>query len=998
MKETLHQWTKRIIFNRFNKSKYSESKDRGSDDRVEKKETKIILEKEEFKKEPFDNDLEEQTLALHSKREDNSESEDSLIIHEAIDNEYESDSLHEKENTVDMNEQSANANQNEVDHFSSYVISYDDSHFISKVDEGTEGSEKEKVNNNSTNSNSDDLLDQDERIEVEDEDPLFYDDPIEEDSELEIILEKEESKKEPFDNELENLTLDFHSKRENNSDAEDSLVIHEGVDNEYESDSLHEKEKIVDMNERSAKENQNEEEADNFSSYVTSDDDSPFIAKADEGIESSEKEIANENAASSNDDNFPVQEEYIEIETEEKRNELIVQVVVDEDLVEKENRIDMDEPFEKINEIEEEVNDEVIEESEMETTNKSFVYSNDDDISDQEEFIEVEAEESSFYEDTNEEDDEIEEPDFQSMFQKYVNEVVSTGIVENSVEVEDIKISRDKKRSLSEEEVEEEKIYLKDTITHISRMPQKEWIMEFNQSEDPNHILWKRMIDRGTVDQSANYEEKRDRYIDQRKTKLLNKPYSTAISLMKDDDLQKYYIGNRDVYSYKGNNRERQIVYHEHSPIGERYLEFHGMPDKSGEEFEDILEVINFTIKNRELAKDPQIEFSRINGEAREDFDPLLDQIEANRNNYSAHDIFSTIRLTQTSIVKAPIDKPSLIYGCAGSGKTILMFYRISRAKYQAKYSRLKKPLKMENFALITPTDLLRNYNDSIIQEREISGIRQITPPELIRDALEEYYFGSNIQISKKLELGFNKEEERIRDEYALETAETIFQTVFSLLNDDNGVLTKDIKKLNMKIRSFELNLGYRWKTDFNFLINTSQSSFNEVKKQWIKISKTDLEEARKQLEKEIHSIGKRLNYFDFLIKLGSVYEFEEQNSKKFEKEYQSLKIKGLEDIDKILEFIDQGFQENQDQNESLLNEDPYEEKGDKTIIEYIKERNPELLSLSYRQILWILDLKKKITKILKDLETEKSFIEILLKKEKWEEKSTDIKAPANWI
>ena len=92
--------------------------------------------------------------------------------------------------------------------------------------------------------------------------------------------------------------------------------------------------------------------------------------------------------------------------------------------------------------------------------------------------------------------------------------------------------------------------------------------------------------------------------------RLLNKPYSTAISIVKDDNFHKYYIGNRDIYTYKGENRENQIVYHEHSPIGERYLEFHGMPDKSLAEFEDILEVINFTIFNGEFGKDPDIEFS----------------------------------------------------------------------------------------------------------------------------------------------------------------------------------------------------------------------------------------------------------------------------------------------------------------------------------------------------------------------------------------------------
>lgn len=745
---------------------------------------------------------------------------------------------------------------------------------------------------------------------------------------INTIPEKEELRKELFDNDPAKLVVDNHSEQVNYSEVEESPFIDEEDENEEMGDELifqnfidnfveehastHKEENIVDIDEQAKEVNQIEGDASDYPFYDESDEEPPLLFETEEVVE----------------------------------------------------------------------------------INNNSIYSSHDDRPDQVEDIEVEAEESPFYDDSNEEDYEFdeEEPDFQSFFQEYEDDTVSAAIMENSVEIEESKTSHNKRRSLSEEELEEEREYLKNTVKHVSRMPQKEWIIEFNQSEDPNHILWRRMINHGTDDQSAYYEEKRDKYLGERKTKLLNKPYSTAISIVKDDNFYKYYIGNRDIYTYKGENRENQIVYHEHSPIGERYLEFHGMPDKSLAEFEDILEVINFTIFNGEFGKDPDIEFSRINGQAAEDFDPLLNQIKANRNNNDAHDIFSTIRLTQTSIVKAPIDKPSLVNGCAGSGKTILMFYRISRAKYQAKYSSFKKPLKMENFALITPTDILRNYNDRIIQEREISGIRQITPHELIRDALEEYYFGSDTQISQKLELGFNNDKERIRDEYALDTAETIFQTVFSLLNDDNGILTNDIKNLNMKIRSFELNLSYRWKADFKFLIKLSESSFNDVKKQWMKITKTDLEKARKQLEKDICSAAKKLNYFDFLAKIGTDYEFGEQNSKTFEKEYQSLNVNELEGINKILDFIGKGYQE---QNE-LLNENIYGEESDKTVIEFVKELNPQLLSLSHTQILWLLDLKKKTVKVLKELETEKSLIEILLKTEMLDEKPTNTKKSTN--
>ena len=708
---------------------------------------------------------------------------------------------------------------------------------------------------------------------------------------INTIPEKEELRKELFDNDPAKLVVDNHSERANYSEVEESpfideedeneemgdeLIFQNFIDNSVEEDaSTNKEENIVDIGEQAREVNQIEEDASDYPFYDESDEEPPLLFETEEVVE----------------------------------------------------------------------------------INNNSIYSSHDDQPDQED-IEVEAEESPFYDDSNEEDYEFdeEEPDFQSFFQEHEDDIVSAAIMENSVEIEESKTSHNKRRSLSEEELEEEREYLKNTVKHVSRMPQKEWIMEFNQSEDPNHILWRRMINRGTGDQSAYYEEKRDKYLEERKTKLSNKPYSTAVSIVKDDNFHKYYIGTRDIYTYKGDDRESQIVYHEHSPIGERYLEFHGMPDKSLAEFEDILEVINFTIYNGKLGKDPDIEFSRINGQAVEDFDPLLNQIEANRNNNDAHDIFSTIRLTQTSIVKAPIDKPSHVNGCAGSGKTILMFYRISRAKYQAKYSSFKKSLKMENFALITPTDILRNYNDRIIQEREISGIRQITPHELIRDALEEYYFGTDTQISQKLELGFNNEEERIRDEYALDTAETIFQTVFSLLNDDNGILTNDIKNLNMKIRSFELNLSYRWKADFKFLIKISESSFNDIKKQWMKITKADLEKARKQLEKDIRSAVKKLNYFDFLAQIGTDYEFGVQDSKTFEKEYQSLNVNEFENINKILDFIGKGYQE---QNE-LLNENIYGEESDKTVIEYVKELNPQLLSLSHMQILWLLDLKKK--------------------------------------
>lgn len=533
----------------------------------------------------------------------------------------------------------------------------------------------------------------------------------------------------------------------------------------------------------------------------------------------------------------------------------------------------------------------------------------------------------------------------------------------------------------SGEEFEKEKNHLSETQKHIHNSYRQELLKEFKKSTIADHIMWRKQINSGTVAQSEYYEEKRDNWISDTFEDWKKRPYTLSMKLIdgSENGSTVYYIGKRDAYHYIGSKDKKQIVFNENSVIGERYLEFNSLPDKSGEEYADISEIRLYSIQNGRLSN-YSISFSGSDNGKPIERDPMLDQIEFNRQNNDAHDIFFSIRHTQTEIIKTSIEIPSYVYGCAGSGKTILLLYQISRANYRSKHFKdeYKQPLNLNNIALITPTDLLKQFNDTVIKERGIEGMVQATPHELIRDALEEYYSDLNVSIKDDLSLSIHSKNEQIKQEYSQQTADLIFNSVFQLLNDEDGILTLYIDKLNHLIQSLEMNIILFCGADPDVFSKQNEILFHNALNQFNKLNDKNFTSLTVSLTSGIKKLENNKTSVEQFFKLFDGFLFNEAPSKKFDFKYAKLNLEEYSNLMRISSY----FSDLLDEYEQYQKQAKRKKLEILSIQDYLKEQNHEIADISYPQFLKLLALPGQINRKVKEMGNHKVLLQWIRKKE----------------
>ncbi|ACL77711.1 RNA polymerase recycling motor HelD [Ruminiclostridium cellulolyticum] len=85
-------------------------------------------------------------------------------------------------------------------------------------------------------------------------------------------------------------------------------------------------------------------------------------------------------------------------------------------------------------------------------------------------------------------------------------------------------------------------------------------------------------------------------------------------------------------------------------------------------------------------------------------------------------EIVSTIQEEQNRIVRAPMWKPLIVQGVAGSGKTTIALHRIAYLIYT-----FEKNFDPENFMIIAPNRLFLNYISEVLPELGVERVKQTT-------------------------------------------------------------------------------------------------------------------------------------------------------------------------------------------------------------------------------------------------------------------------------
>lgn len=111
----------------------------------------------------------------------------------------------------------------------------------------------------------------------------------------------------------------------------------------------------------------------------------------------------------------------------------------------------------------------------------------------------------------------------------------------------------------------------------------------------------------------------------------------------------------------------------------------------------------------------------------------LLEILRRNRNKDSLTDIIATIQQQQDEIIRRPANESMIVQGCAGSGKTQILFHRLGYFKQG------NKTVDWDKVHVISPSIPLRKQTSVLAKSLDIGNIPQLSLEEYYLDVLTSY-------------------------------------------------------------------------------------------------------------------------------------------------------------------------------------------------------------------------------------------------------------------
>ncbi|MHB8064536.1 MAG: RNA polymerase recycling motor HelD [Ruminiclostridium sp.] len=120
-------------------------------------------------------------------------------------------------------------------------------------------------------------------------------------------------------------------------------------------------------------------------------------------------------------------------------------------------------------------------------------------------------------------------------------------------------------------------------------------------------------------------------------------------------------------------------------------------------------------------------------------------------------EIVSTIQEEQNKIVRAPMWKPLIVQGVAGSGKTTIALHRIAYLIYT-----FEKSFKPENFMIIAPNRLFLNYISEVLPELGVERVKQTTFEDFAMELIGKKFKLTDANDKLNMFVNHNATEEQI--------------------------------------------------------------------------------------------------------------------------------------------------------------------------------------------------------------------------------------------
>ncbi|WP_064091816.1 RNA polymerase recycling motor HelD [Rossellomorea aquimaris] len=210
--------------------------------------------------------------------------------------------------------------------------------------------------------------------------------------------------------------------------------------------------------------------------------------------------------------------------------------------------------------------------------------------------------------------------------------------------------------------------------------------------------------------------------------KAKNKPYFARIDFKNNDSLktEKHYIGKTSLYQREN---QEQIIVDWRSPIANLYYE--GRIGEVTYEAEDETYKGDLSLKRQYMIEDGQLE--EIRDIDLTTTDELLQDSLAKSSSNRLTEIISTIQEEQNRIIRADLNKPIIVQGAAGSGKTTIALHRISYFIYN-----YKQQFDPRQLMILAPSNLFIDYISEALPELGVEKVRQTTFTEYVMTCLEK--------------------------------------------------------------------------------------------------------------------------------------------------------------------------------------------------------------------------------------------------------------------
>lgn len=387
--------------------------------------------------------------------------------------------------------------------------------------------------------------------------------------------------------------------------------------------------------------------------------------------------------------------------------------------------------------------------------------------------------------------------------------------------------------------------------------------------------------------------------------KIKDKPYFARMDFKeKSKELESFYIGKISLLDSK---TAYPIIVDWRAPIANLYYE-----GKLGESsYEALGEKIEGEISLKRqyiIEKQKLLKYVDINVTGN---DELLDSALEEKADDRLKNIVATIQDEQNKIIRAGLDKPLIVQGVAGSGKTTIALHRIAYLIYN-----YEKQFKPEEFMIIAPTRFFLNYISNILPDLGVDDVKQCTFEDFAYDVI-----GKKLRISdsnEKLVIIVNKEFDDINKgntdimikeakyKSSLDFKEAIDKYLIDIEN--NYIPKEDFCFTNHLIMK-QADIDYLFKNTYK-MYNFS-NRINEIEKNMVselnRKSEKILEELKSERTRRITGlVGKeRADLYDQYDKIIKLLE---KSPKKVVKEYLD-KIPKLDCVKYYKDFIDKYLQ-----------------------------------------------------------------------------------------